>query len=136
MQTQSNMKELEWYFTTHLYIKRQQLLYPNIHVERHLTDLTNNIDATQAILHRLNVYPPSKRELAITLRNLGYSYPKIQKMIHYSPNYIARVEKIRHQYVFPLHELLKLDTINKLDHYIQAWNDFRTFAKKHGKDIF
>jgi hypothetical protein len=130
------MKELEWFFTTHLYLMRQRILYPDFNPKSKLIQITMNPPAIDAIIERLNYYPPSKKELAITLRNLKYSYPKIQKMINYSPNYIARADKQRHTYTYPLQALLKLDEIPRLNEYIQKWNDFRTLAKRKGKEIF
>jgi hypothetical protein len=132
----SNMKELEWFFTTHLYLMRQSILYPDFNPKSKLIQITMNPPAIDAIMQRLEYYPPSKKELAITLRNLKYSYPKIQKMISYSPNYIARADKQRLTYNYPLQALLKLDEIPRLNEYIQKWNDFRTLAKRKGKDIF
>jgi hypothetical protein len=132
----TTMQTLEWYFTTHLYLQRQKLLYPDFNPNSRLIQITMNPPAVNAIIERLDKYPPSKKELAIVLRNLHYSYPKIQKMINYSPNYISKADKIRHEYNYPLKPLLKIDEIPRLNEYIESWNDFRTFAKKHGKDIF
>jgi hypothetical protein len=133
-----HISEIQFYFEIYLYRSRFNILYPNQSFQDHLTSITNEPEATQAIQERLKepFLKPSKRELAMTLLNLNYSYSHIQKRLRYSPVYIAKANKQRHQYQYHYNPSFRIEEIPNLQNFKQNWQSFLTNAKQYHYDLF